>query len=379
MGVGVWLWSMINVTIVPDWDSWSFSQRTHGRRTSVLGYIASRSRDFGEDTAVRLHLASAPSSIRIISPAGPEPHHSAPEQIILPVNTVIGRLGIPRLGIETMVREGDGEGTLFSSLGHIPGTAFPGEERGNVGVAGHRDTFFRRLEGIRKDDLLRFETTNGTYTYKVTSLQIVKPKDIEVLRAGDSPEMTLVTCYPFAYIGNAPDRFIVKAREVPLSVVAGRVQQTPMIPDNKPAAASKPSHTEVASAAANLPAIERPRWSHSERDDEEQTGKRRAVTVSFIKGHTQMLAPGVLAGVTEIDPDRKLVSAWVSVSSNRRTIWLSNRKPGEPIVFYNEWNGDRYQLTITKILDGIVAAHLLLPASEGAEAHTKTVANRRGF
>lgn len=374
MGVGVWLWSMVNVTIVPDWESWSFSQHTHGRNTSVLGYVASRSKDFSEDAAVWLHLASAPSSIRIISPAGPEGVHHSQEQILLPVNTVIGRLGIPRLGIETMVREGDGEGTLFSSLGHIPGTAFPGEGKGNVGVAGHRDTFFRRLEGIKKDDVLRFETTNGTYTYKVTSLQIVKPKDIEVLRAGDSPEMTLVTCYPFAYIGNAPDRFIVKAREVPLAVVAGRVQQAPstVLPEKvvKPAAVP----TEVASA------VERPRWSHRDPEEStEQNAKRRSVTVSFIKGHTQMLAPGVLAGVTEIDADRKLVSAWVSLSANRRTIWISNRKPGDPIVFYNEWNGDKYQLTITKILDGIVAAHLLLPASEGTEAHTKTVASRRAF
>jgi len=112
-----------------------------------------------------------------------------------------------------MVREGDGEDTLSLALGHIPSTAFPGQP-GNVGVAGHRDTIFRGLRNIRKNDLIVFETRDAKYSYRVEKIQIVKPEQVDVLKAGATRELTLVTCYPFHYVGSAPDRFIVKARQV---------------------------------------------------------------------------------------------------------------------------------------------------------------------
>src|SRR5262249_34912812 len=115
------------------------------------------------------------------------------------------------------------------AVGHIPGTAFPGAE-GNVGVAGHRDMLFRGLRNIRKNDLIEFETLQGKYTYQVEQLRIVKPHQTEVLADGKQPELTLVTCYPFYYVGSAPDRFIVQAREIsrpPTPIARSMPQHTP--------------------------------------------------------------------------------------------------------------------------------------------------------
>jgi sortase A len=126
---------------------------------------------------------------------------------------LLGRLTIPRLGLRAVVAEGDGEDTLSLALGHIPSTALPGQD-GNVAVAGHRDTIFRGLRDIRKNDLILFETRAGKYAYRVEGTEIVKPNQVNVLKAGRTRELTLVTCYPFHYVGSAPDRFIVKARQV---------------------------------------------------------------------------------------------------------------------------------------------------------------------
>jgi len=131
----------------------------------------------------------------------------------LTANDFVGRLEIPRLRLRTTVREGTGEGTLLLAAGHIPGTSLPGQ-RGNVAVAAHRDTLFRALSHIQMNDLITFKTREARYTYQVVSLDVVKPKDVGVLQPGRYPELTLVTCYPFDYIGSAPDRFIVKARQI---------------------------------------------------------------------------------------------------------------------------------------------------------------------
>jgi len=127
---------------------------------------------------------------------------------------VVGRLEIPRLHLRAIVGEGVDASTLDWALGHIPGTVFPGQN-GNVGVAGHRDTLFRDLRALTKDDLILFQTLSGSYAYRVESMQIVKPQDIGVLEPSKHSELTLVTCYPFNYVGSAPDRFVVKARQVP--------------------------------------------------------------------------------------------------------------------------------------------------------------------
>jgi sortase A len=129
--------------------------------------------------------------------------------------TTLGRLEIPRLGVSAIVRAGSDARTLRLAIGHIGGTALPGEP-GNIGLAAHRDTFFRRLGEIRADDLIRFVTTDGTYVYRVEGTQVVDPQDTWVLNPTAEPALTLVTCYPFRYVGSAPRRFIVRAQAAPL-------------------------------------------------------------------------------------------------------------------------------------------------------------------
>jgi sortase A len=120
----------------------------------------------------------------------------------------IGQLEIPRLHLSVMILEGTDDRALRLGLGHINQTAFPGNP-GNVGIAGHRDTFFRALRGIRANDLIQITTLYGSFRYSVQSTEIVKPQDTWVLKASSRPALTLVTCYPFYYVGPAPRRFVV--------------------------------------------------------------------------------------------------------------------------------------------------------------------------
>ncbi len=127
--------------------------------------------------------------------------------------STIGRIEIPRLGISAIVRSGADARTLSLAVGHIPGTALPGET-GNIGLAGHRDTFFRRLRDVRPDDDIRLVTPGGTYTYRIARTHVVWPADVWVLDDTDQSVLTLITCYPFRYVGSAPQRFIVRAEAV---------------------------------------------------------------------------------------------------------------------------------------------------------------------
>jgi sortase A len=126
---------------------------------------------------------------------------------------LLGRLEIPRLGISAIVVEGDNSATLRHAIGHIPGTALPGDP-GNVGIAGHRDTFFRALKRIEPGDRIVLTTFAGVYEYRADSSSVVSPDAAGVLAPTQQPQLTLVTCYPFRYVGPAPNRFIVRARLV---------------------------------------------------------------------------------------------------------------------------------------------------------------------
>ncbi len=112
-----------------------------------------------------------------------------------------------------MVMEGISGKTLRRAVGHIAGTALPGES-GNVGIAGHRDTFFRPLRNIRADDIITLTTLGGEYRYRVISTKVVSPDNVAVLDSDSHEILTLVTCYPFYFIGSAPERFIVRAERV---------------------------------------------------------------------------------------------------------------------------------------------------------------------
>ena len=131
--------------------------------------------------------------------------------IVLQPHEVIGRLAIPRLHVSAVVLEGDDDAALRFGAGHVPGTPLPAHP-GNVGIAAHRDTVFRRLRNIAIRDVIQLTTPEGSYHYRVTSTEIVRPQDTGVLDSSTGDELTLVTCYPFSYIGPAPLRFIVHAR-----------------------------------------------------------------------------------------------------------------------------------------------------------------------
>ena len=143
--------------------------------------------------------------------APPRQQGEPPHEIAL--DAVVGRIEIPRLNVRAIVREGDDAAILRHAVGHIPSSAFPGE-LGNVALAAHRDTFFRALRNIRKNDRILVSTLNGDYEYVVQSTKIVAPTDVGVLKASAEHELTLVTCYPFYYVGSAPQRFIVHATQV---------------------------------------------------------------------------------------------------------------------------------------------------------------------
>jgi sortase A len=132
---------------------------------------------------------------------------------LAPAAGLIGRLDIPRLDISVIVIEGVRAATLRRAVGHIPGTALPGQQ-GNVGISGHRDTFFRPLRNIRRDDMATLTTLAGEFRYRVVSTSIVRPDNIAVLNPTENQVLTLVTCYPFYFVGPAPTRFIVRAERI---------------------------------------------------------------------------------------------------------------------------------------------------------------------
>ncbi|MBK7929983.1 MAG: class D sortase [Bryobacterales bacterium] len=126
---------------------------------------------------------------------------------------LIGRLQVQRLGLSAIVFENTDRKTLRRATGHIPRTGFPGEP-GNIGIAGHRDSFFRPLKDIAKEDVITLTTLRGEFRYRVVSMRVVAPTEVSVLNPTANEVLTLVTCYPFYFVGSAPERFIVRAERV---------------------------------------------------------------------------------------------------------------------------------------------------------------------
>jgi sortase A len=127
--------------------------------------------------------------------------------------SVVARLEIPSIELSVIVLEGVDDSELLKGAGHVPGTAMPGEP-GNVGIAAHRDTFFRPLRNVKAGDLIILTTLEREVRYEVEKTWVTEPSDVAVLDDVDTPALTLITCYPFSYIGPAPDRFIVRARKL---------------------------------------------------------------------------------------------------------------------------------------------------------------------
>ena len=222
-----YIWVSLDSTFYQAYESWSFDRQVKGLPVSIPKFLGA---EFGlsaadSDTSGaadrRAETDSASATDTLPGDTGTEPQSrpSRPGSSPNPAAPlgVIGRIQVPRLQLSAMVREGVEDDTLRRAVGHIPSTALPGQ-LGNVGLAGHRDTFFRKLRDIRKADKIVVSTLKGNYDYEVESLKIVAPKDVSVLRALPGEQvLTLVTCFPFNYVGAAPKRFIVRARQLEVS------------------------------------------------------------------------------------------------------------------------------------------------------------------
>jgi sortase A len=209
LALDCYIWVNTSSVLYQAYEDWAFDQTLRDLKPSVAGFMhAEVSRLWSGENPAPETGAAPPISAEApkVGPSQPTWAPPAPE-------SVIGRLEIPRLNLSVMVREGADEGTLARAVGHIPGTALPGQI-GNVGFAGHRDTFFRVLRKIHKDDTIEVQTTHGLFRYLVKSTKIVSPRDVSVLAASGGDTLTLVTCYPFYYVGSAPKRFIVHAQQI---------------------------------------------------------------------------------------------------------------------------------------------------------------------
>ncbi len=178
----------------------------------IYQVFAGRSLDRMREANGPTNVAGKPARV---SPAGaaqpaasPQPREPVPSK-----GDLLGRLEVARLGLSAIVLEGDDAHALKLGIGHIPGTPFPWAD-GNSAFAGHRDTFLRAIRGIREGDRVELETPKATYHYVVDFIQIVSPQDVSVLAPASAPAITLVTCYPFSFVGNAPKRFVVRALRV---------------------------------------------------------------------------------------------------------------------------------------------------------------------
>jgi len=195
----------LDARVYQAYEDWSFDKAAQGQTPTVGEFLKDEAGQRAAETE-KPNVERTPTETPSVSREKP----------------LVARIAIPRLNVRAIVREGVDERTLRRAVGHVPGTAKPGDE-GNVGLAGHRDSFFRPLHDVRRDDRIVVETLDATYEYVVDSIKIVGPDDVSVLAPTKDPTLTLVTCYPFHYVGNAPRRFIVRARQVNVEARAGGV------------------------------------------------------------------------------------------------------------------------------------------------------------
>jgi sortase A len=179
----------------------------------LIGFVvilASAFALFWSDELQRVYVPSLPRIERQpgTGARGPEAEEGKP----------IGLIEVPRLGLSSVVLEGDDTAALLLGVGHLADTPLPWHG-GNTVFAAHRDTFFRPLAHIRKNDVIKFSTADAVFEYEVTELKVVEPTAVEVLEPTSAATLTLITCFPFDYIGPAPQRFIVKAERRSTSTV----------------------------------------------------------------------------------------------------------------------------------------------------------------
>jgi sortase A len=395
-GLSVWAASNAIPAVFQNWENWVFDQELHGHTATVRDYAAAKLNDIklndvkqddvkqdverwlGRTPVARPSISNTRSPVanNIFPPAPSSQLHS---------EALIGRLTIPRLRLTAFVREGVSQTTLGLAAGHIPGTSLPGEN-GNVGVAGHRDTLFVGLKGIKPDDLVHFDTREASYVYQVQSTEVVKPQDVRVLQPGRYPELTLVTCYPFRYIGSAPDRFIVKAREVsripqPNALANVGPERKPqdvspqVLPqdwpqknesragDNSlsPADTLNAAHSPPKTSALTKPKTDRTTIDEDEASDAGPSGTRK-INFDIYASQGRTLLPGVSVGIDKTDPIRRKVSGWLVFAPDHRTLQFRNRRVGEAVVFYGSQDGKRRELVITNVAADSATGYLLIAA-----------------
>jgi len=182
---------------------------------SVLGYcaIVLSTASFYQAQAREQLLRSNVRLATLSSPSGGEPSPTSAPLRVGRGFAVLGRVEVPQIHLSAMIAEGTNSRALRVAIGHVPGTALPWQS-GNVALVGHRDTFFRRLGELKVGDVIHLTVPGDEYTYRVTFTDIINPNETWVLQAATGDTLTLVTCYPFHFIGAAPKRFVVRARRL---------------------------------------------------------------------------------------------------------------------------------------------------------------------
>lgn len=229
------------------YQSWRFDQVTNHQSNSKVSLLMR-----WIDQALAKAGYRSPSGVQATRSNDDASDLARRESRPLTSGALLGRMEIPNLDISVMVLEGDDDNVLAKAAGHVPNTAFPGGA-GNVVIAAHRDTFFRALRNIKKNDEITFTTTRGIYHYLVQTTDKVKPEEVKFLQATSRPTLTLITCYPFYFIGSAPKRFIVQAWQtpsiqpgVPNEVLAGAGSplDSPSVAPPAPSPQLKPTHSD---------------------------------------------------------------------------------------------------------------------------------------
>ena len=190
--VGVYVVAWLHGSISSRMALWQFENARSAKAASVPGGVQH------QDSLAEFKLW-APKRVQAYK-----------ESLATKADPPLGVLQIPRLQLVAPIFEGTDDLTLNRGVGRIEGTAEIGQV-GNTGIAGHRDGFFRPLKDIQVGDAIDLQVDDKTAQYKVMQIEIVKPEDTRVLVSTTDPELTLVTCYPFYFVGSAPQRFIVHA------------------------------------------------------------------------------------------------------------------------------------------------------------------------
>jgi sortase A len=243
--LGYYGYTLSDEYIYEAYQNWAFDQQIAGRaHVTFADYVRERT-PFGFVVGEKAPVSTVTSNTQPLPLTNQAP---------LPVpGSVLGRVAISRLNLAAVVREGVDAKVLSVAVGHVPSTALPGQP-GNFAIAAHRDTLFRALKDIRDGDLISFQSPSGTYTYKVVATKIVRPSDVSVLQpdgGGLIPQtqlvnvnnqpnklLTMITCYPFYYVGSAPKRFIVEAALV--GGASAEPFQPNQVSDASPPASSPP-------------------------------------------------------------------------------------------------------------------------------------------